>query len=259
MKLELVKEKKRPISVALLAVSACLAVLILVKVVSFFEASARAEEIAKKAIEMSEPDDERVEKQLEKSRETADELKKVNLFLPPQAQKEPSVREVNGILGETVLIGDKWYKAGDMVGDAKIVAVEATQVRVEIDGRVRVFAPINATAGAESGPSRSTRGPRREQVAEADSVTSTTAQQPVSVQVQVGGATEGGFRGFSRGDMEGMRERWQNMSDDERRALRDRMREQFGGMRGRGGGRGDFGGGRGGFGGRGGGGGRGGF
>ncbi len=62
---------------------------------------------------------------------------------------------MSGILGDEVLINGKWYKAGDKVGDAKIVAIEAAQVRIEWEGKEKIFAPISAASAPNPG------GPRR--------------------------------------------------------------------------------------------------
>jgi len=47
-----------------------------------------------------------------------------------------------------VLINGKWYKVGDKIGDAKIVAIEPTQVKIEWEGKEKVFAPISAVSAA---------------------------------------------------------------------------------------------------------------
>ena len=56
MKLEYLKEKKELVPFALLGVSVLLAILILVKVKSFFATSAQAESIVKKAVAQGEAD-----------------------------------------------------------------------------------------------------------------------------------------------------------------------------------------------------------
>ena len=45
--------------------------------------------------------------------------------------------------------------------DARIVAVEATQIRVEWEGREKIFAPLQATGQLDSGGSRRTSQSRR--------------------------------------------------------------------------------------------------
>ena len=71
----------------------------------------------------------------------AGELKKKSVFAPTPKKSNP-VKQVAAIFGKEALINGKWYKAGDRVQDARIVAVEATQIRVEWQGREKIFAPL---------------------------------------------------------------------------------------------------------------------
>jgi hypothetical protein len=141
--------KRDIISVGLLGVSAFMGVLILIKVTVFFAAPARAEDSVKRAVAQSKPDPNDMEKYFAKSKAIADELKKNNLFAPPLPKQHP-VKQVSGILGNEVLIKDKWYKEGDKVGEAIIVAVEPTLVRIEWEGSEKAFAPISAVSAPET-------------------------------------------------------------------------------------------------------------
>jgi len=222
MKLNYLKEKKESVSIVLLWFSAFLGVLILIKVGGFFVASANAKTLVEKAFAQSKPDANDMEKYFAKSKAIADELKKKNLFAPPTPKKHP-VSQVLGILGSEALINGKWYKVGDRVGDAKVVAIEPALVRIEWDGREKAFAPMQA-AGS-SGPG----GPRRggpETASRTEGGPGAGAEMVV-VGPQGPGRREEGFRG--------MRERFENMSEEERQAFRERMRERFGGRRGSGG------------------------
>jgi hypothetical protein len=108
------KNNKDIVSFGLLGISAFMGVLILIKVTGFFANPARAEDSLKKAVEHSKPDPNDMEKYFSKSRRIADELKKNNLFAPPLPKQHP-VKQVSGILGNEVLIKEKWYKEGDKV------------------------------------------------------------------------------------------------------------------------------------------------
>ncbi|MHC4692539.1 MAG: hypothetical protein ACYS67_07345 [Planctomycetota bacterium] len=239
------KNNRDIVSIGLFGISALMGVLILIKVTGFFAAPARAEDSVTRAVELTKPDPNDMEKLLAKSKAIADQLKKNNLFVPPIPKKHP-VSQVLGILGDEALINNKWYKAGDKVGDAKIVAIEPTQVRIEWDGNEKTFVPFDAKASASSG-SRRPGGPGRPQAAKAGEQGS-----PQMVQVQQEGRPEGmGGFGGDRGDMiarmREMRERWESMSPEEREQAMARMREMRGGFGGRGpGGGGGFGGRRGG-------------
>ena len=223
------KSNKHIVSVGLLGISTFMGVLILIKVTGFFAAPARAENSVKRAVALSKPDPNDMEKYFAKSKAIADELKKNNLFVPPPPKKHP-VNQVLGILGDEVLINNKWYKAGDKVGDAIIVAVEPTLVRIEWDGNEKTFLPIDAKGASPSGPPRP-----RDPVAKAGE-----QGRPEMVQVQQEGAVGMGRFGGDRGDMmermRAMRERFENMSPEERERARAEMRERSGGRGPRGGG-----------------------
>jgi len=156
MKLDYMKEKKELVSVVLLVASAFLAVLILVKVTGFFAASAKAESLVKKAVAQNDTDAKDMDKYFAKYKVLADALKKNNLFVPPAPKQHP-VKEVWGIFGNEVLIKDKWYKVGDTVGDAKIVAIGPTQATIEWDGKEKTFAPIDAAEPSQPGGPRGSR------------------------------------------------------------------------------------------------------
>ncbi|MBN1506738.1 MAG: hypothetical protein JW955_07825 [Sedimentisphaerales bacterium] len=83
-----------------------------------------------------------------KAQESAEALKKSNLFVK-QAPKEHPVKQVDGILGSEVLIAGEWYKVGEKVGDARIVGIAPTEVTIEWDGRKKAFAPLAAASAAE--------------------------------------------------------------------------------------------------------------
>jgi hypothetical protein len=130
-------------------------------------------------------------------------------------------------MGNEALINDKWYKAGDKIGDARIVAVEPTQVKIEWDGSTKYFAPL-ASADGSSGPPSGRRG--RDKGGESG------GPGPTRVEVVGPGPEGGGFGNMSeeqraemRARMDEMRANFENMSPEEREAFRNKMRERFGG------------------------------
>jgi hypothetical protein len=223
MKLDYPKDRDRFVSIILLGVSGFLVVLVSLKVTGFVTTSARAENLVKNAMEQGISDANEMEKHLADSKAIADGLKKNNLFVPPPPKQHP-VKDVMGILGNEAIINGKFYKVGDKIGDAKIVAIEATQVRIEWDGKEKVFAPIGAVASSAPGPRRPGRpdmaaragGGRREGAA--------------MVVVGRGGRRPSGgrFGSLSAEERERMRERFMNMSEQEREEFRQRMRERSG-------------------------------
>jgi len=224
------KNKKELVPTILLAISVLCGILILVKVTSFFVASARAESVVTRAIEQNGTDPKNIEKHLASSATITNELKKNNLFAPPLPPQHP-VKEVSGIFGDQVFIKDKWYNVGDMVGDAKIVAIGPTSVTIMWDGKEKSFLPIQAMiAEAPTGPRGRTATVRGKEgdVKDANRGNGTAR---VTVKVEGPGQGFGGRGGPGEGFM-AMRQRFENMSDREREALRNQMRERFAGGRG---------------------------
>ncbi len=253
MKLDYLKEKKELVSVVLLGLSAFLAVLILVKVTGFFTAPARAELLVKKAVAQNNTDANDMDKYFAKYKALANELKKNNLFAPPPPKQHP-VKEVWGIFGDEVIIKDKLYKVGDKVGDAKIVAIEPTQVTIEWDGKKKTFAPFDAGSSSQPGGPRGSRatargGSPRPGGGSAQMVTIQSQGRPTGGRGgSMGGSMGGGmerFRGMGErmqnmseadrdrfvAEMRERRERYMNMSEAEREKFRAEMRERFGGGR----------------------------
>jgi hypothetical protein len=116
------------------------------KVASFL----RAQNLSAQIRHLGAQDPKHLQDSLKQAKETVDGLKKSNLFVR-QPPKEHPVKQVDGILGSEVLIGGKWYKVGEQVSDAKIVAIAPTEVKIAWDGREQTFAPL-AAVSAEAPP-----------------------------------------------------------------------------------------------------------
>jgi len=239
MRFEHLKHKRKFALILLLGTPTVCAALILVQVKGFFTDSSKAVTLLKDAIAASKTDANDVEKRLADFRAVAEELKKKNLFAPPPPKQHP-ITAVSGIMGNEVLINDTWYKLGDMVGDAKIVAIEPTQIKTLWDGQEKVFAPIDAPTPA--GPSGPRSGP---EVAKAEGAGGEAAAvvQASGGPPMLGGPGMGMFGNLSEEDRARMREqfmamrdRFQNMSEEERQRAREEMRQRFGGRDGEGGG-----------------------
>jgi hypothetical protein len=222
MKLDKLKQNEHLIPYVLLGVAALLAILALVKVGDFFATSARARSIVQKAAALDKSDPNLLQANLAGLKDIADALKKRNLFVPPEPRRHP-VNEVFGILGNEAFINDGWRKVGDTIGDARVVAIEPTQVKIEWDGQTKSFAPLTAAgSGSASGPGgRPGRGDKGE-----------GGPGPGTVVVGPdGGPGRGGFGDLSeeqRAEMRGMRDRFSSMSPEERERFRDEMRMRFG-------------------------------
>lgn len=226
MIIDYLKGKKGLAPRALLGVAALLAILTVVKLWDYHSASAEAHSIVGEAVDQDKADPNLVKKNLDGFKKIADAIKKKNLFFEPPAPRHP-VSAVLGIMGEEALINDNWYKAGDKIGDAKVIAVEPTQVKIEWNGKETYFAPIASAGGASASSGREGRsrgGESRE-------------PRPERAEMSGPGLERGGRggdmseeqRAEMRARMEGMRARFENMSPEERESFRNEMRGRFGG------------------------------
>ena len=146
MKLEYLKNKTEYLPKIMLGIAAIFAVGILFDIAGLFAGSISSGILVKKAAAQSRPDANETNKYLSQSKLLAEELKKNNLFSPPPPKQNP-VGAVSGILGDEALIGGKWYKAGDSIADAKIIAIEPTQIKILWDGKEQCFSPIGSSGG----------------------------------------------------------------------------------------------------------------
>jgi len=226
---ERLTNKQEFVPTILLGVAVLCGILIIVKVTGFYAASARADSIVKKAIRQSGNAQENLEKYLADSAAISDELKKNNLFAPPPARKHP-VTEVSGIFGDQVLINNKWYNVGDKIADAKIVAIGPTSVTIAWNGKEKVFLPIQAKiAETPSGPRGKTAITKEKEDSGEKADKDKNGEggpEAATVRIEGEGSRFGGRGGPGEGFM-AMRQRFENMSEEERQAFRERMRERF--------------------------------
>jgi hypothetical protein len=136
----------------LLGVSVVLAALTAAKLWDYHSASANAQSIIAKAVDQDKADPNVLEENLAGCKEIAEALKKNNLFMPPPKKPGHPVSAVQGIMGNEVLINNKWYKVGDKISDAEVVSIEATLVKIKWNGKEKTFAPISAIVAAAPKP-----------------------------------------------------------------------------------------------------------
>ena len=151
------------ISKLLILLSLAIAGVSAAKVIDFSINSKDISEQIEKAEKAFKQDEKATKEFLAVYQDTAKKLKEKSLFAPPRKSKKTNpVKSVNAILGDEAQVngGDKWYKVGDKVGDAEITAVEATQIKVEWDGKESSFAPIAALKQKDP-PKKSRPKPRK--------------------------------------------------------------------------------------------------
>ena len=173
--------------------------------------------------------------------ETIQKLQRNNLFVAPPSRTQ--LPQTVAILGDSVLVGDQWYREGQEVQGYLITQVGPDSVRVVRDGQEHRLVPfdveVNYGRAAASGPAggrgrdtregqRGPRGGRGGPMPTAGDGAQATPQQPPE---------------DFRARMMEMRERVESMTPDQRREMferfrnaspeeRERMRDEF--MRGRG-------------------------
>jgi hypothetical protein len=171
------------ISPLLMAAAMLLGALAFAKVAAFYVERGRMQGIACVAKASCDPND--LKGCLEQAKKAADAIKGKNLFIkePP---KEHPVKQVDGILGNEAFIAGKWYKAGDKVGDAKIVEIRPTYVKVEWEGKTTSLAPIGAAIAESSPPPAAKQEAKKETPTEAKKgeakTEGTKVETPVAVE-----------------------------------------------------------------------------
>ena len=220
MKNELNKGKPASYAKALAAAAVVLGALTFLKTAGFLAASSEvrlmAARVGDSAPHTGASAD--VGKLLASGRASADELKKKNLFIKTPPRQHP-VREVVGILGDEALINGKWCKVGDRVGDAKIVAIEPTKVKIAWDGQEKDFSPIGSVGGGQGSEGPGSPRPRGGSEGRGPVVTSNANNGPSP-------AGRGGPQ-LSEEEREKMRLRFQNMTPEERQQARQQMRQEL--------------------------------
>ncbi len=213
MKIESWKNKTESLTRILLAVAVLLGALTFLRIGSFLNSSQAMAMAGQMDPSGTSAND--LKTALAQTKASANEIKKKNLFVPGADRQFP-VKEVIGILGREALIGDKWYRAGDSVGEARILAIEPTKVRIVWNGQEKEFWPIGATGGSEG---RSDRG------AFAGKKPGSGAPGNVGVTGSRRGPGPQGA-GLSEQEKEQRRQRWANMSPEERQRLRDETQQK---------------------------------
>ena len=140
--------KKGYFLISLFVFSTALCVLIFIRVSGFFISSATVAHTARQAADSVITDTNGADKVFVNSAALAQDLKRKNLFIAPQNETEHPVKNVMGILGDSVLSNGSWYKCGDKIQDAQIIAIEATFVRIKWNGSEKIFTPINSVSAA---------------------------------------------------------------------------------------------------------------
>jgi hypothetical protein len=237
------KDKRYSLRFGLVAAAVLLGSLAFAKVANSFMEPRWVEGIADYASTRSVQDPNRVQPYLEEAKDVADALKTKNLFVKAPSKQHP-IKQVDGILGHEALIANKWYKAGDKIGEAKILSVESTRVIVEWDGKTKTFAPIDAAESKRSAPKRPEEKPKETKKDEAAEPVAEGAAPEVEVVEEVidddplawmGVTLSPKVRAFlmkewgkaSDEQKQQAKEQWNKMSDDEKQQAVDQMEQHL--------------------------------
>lgn len=89
-----------------------------------------------------------------------EKLKEKGIFCVPK--KEPSPPQVTGILGDSVLMSNKWCKVGDEHAGAKVLKIEPTEITILWKEKEMKLAPMLASVPDDSAPAPNKKNKKKE-------------------------------------------------------------------------------------------------
>ena len=156
------QDRKSFFSVVLLALAIVLlggTAMLLVKIAGAnYEDTALTEE----ALAQIRPDAEKTQEYLQAYKKAATDLTAQNMFVPLSDESEPP-GDCTAIFGDEARIGNRWYKAGDRVGDARIESIEPTLVTLLLNDERITRKPVlvaESNSRNSRNQSQNTRGNR---------------------------------------------------------------------------------------------------
>lgn len=210
------------------------------KVTAFYAERGRVQGVA--GWRHAQPDPNAMKTCLAEAKKVADAIKQKNLFIkePP---KEHPVKQVDGILGNEVFIAGQWRKTGDKIGDATIVEILPTYVKVEWDGKTTNLAPIGAADGGRPAPPPVAKEPKKEvpgEAPKAETKTAATAAETVEaaeedplgwlrirMSPRLRTMLMEKWNGASDEEKAKAKEEWGRMSDSEQQRIVDEMEKHL--------------------------------
>ncbi|MBE0536050.1 MAG: hypothetical protein IH624_10310 [Phycisphaerae bacterium] len=230
---ELLKKSAPQLSWAVYAAAAILAAATVTRVFAHVASAEQLGATLEQYKAQGKNNEEKVKDLLAKGRQTGDQLKKKNIFVPPPPKPNPPTCQ--GIIGSSALFGDKLYKAGEKVGAAEVVSVGTTEVVIKWEDREMTLVPFDGDSRSSGGPSRaaSSDRPAGGMPRPDGSATRPPAPQGGASTTQVRPAgPEGGVRAamgnMSDEERQQLVDRFRNMSPEERDRFREEQRQRFG-------------------------------
>jgi hypothetical protein len=140
----LIRKNKKVIPGVLLGIAVVLPILMLLKINNFLKVSVWARDVVGAAVgQINDPPSDTAE-YLNTDKKLVSSLIQDNVFFPKEAPINP-VTEVRAIFMDSALINNTWYKVGDSIGQARVVAIEPMQVQIEWNGEVKTYSPAEAS------------------------------------------------------------------------------------------------------------------
>jgi hypothetical protein len=87
------------------------------------------------------PDAEKTQEYLQKYKQAATDLTEQNMFVP-KLDETVQPGDCTAIFGDEARIGDRWYRIGDQIGDARIESIEPTVVTLLLNDRKITRKPV---------------------------------------------------------------------------------------------------------------------
>ncbi|MBW8035796.1 MAG: hypothetical protein FVQ79_09245 [Planctomycetes bacterium] len=130
MKTEILKNRLKHLVRALIALSVLMACAMAAKVSAFVLEADSIPQRIEKALTVDSKKDDRLKEFQSQHAKIAKKLKEKSLFASSSPEKKNPVTKVDGIIGNSALIGGKLYKKGDKIGDAKILSIDPKSITV---------------------------------------------------------------------------------------------------------------------------------
>ncbi|MEN6306577.1 MAG: hypothetical protein ABFD91_02375 [Anaerohalosphaeraceae bacterium] len=161
--------------------------------------------------------------------EALDAIRNKSLFAGPAAI--PPVPQCLAILGEYALFGEEWKKTGEEFNGAKILEISPTEVKISWQNQEQVLRPFDVAVNyGNQGQGFGRRSETARAEPSAESRSSESPSTEISRREGPPGMMMGGpgggfdFRRMSPEELGQMRDRFMNMSSEERRAAFDEFR-----------------------------------
>ena len=160
MNMEFINKRKDAICMLAIVIAAVFLMMAILKIADYTISVVKVNSLSDKALARHESGRKDTDKYFAASKKLASELKQKNLFLPPKSNGSP-INVISGILGNEVLIGDKWYKQGDKIADVQIIEISACMVTVKWKDKELKLSPMMSSSSANGQNNNKPQGDRR--------------------------------------------------------------------------------------------------